>query len=296
MYYIRNKIIFIIKLIVSFTLLYWIYSTYFKEKEIISSIEFDIKYFCFAILIYIIHYLVLSYRLKTILIQSKNNFQLIKCFHLIMVGQVFNQILPSSIGGDAVKILYLNRANVKLNISTISIVYDRLIGFFSLLIIAFISHFFISDHIKIISESYLTLIFVVLVILIILILIFKNLFLKIKFFSTIIFNFKFFHIILISSIISQLIELYGIYIISKSLNINIDFLYIIAFMPIILLITAVPISIGGWGVRESISIYLFSFLAINEFKIALFSICIGLVVALTSSIGVYFLIAKKFQQ
>ncbi len=290
MYYIRDKIIFILKFIVSFTLLYWIYSTYFKEKDIISSIEFDIKYFCFAILIYIIHYLVLSYRLKTILIQSKINFQLIKCFHLIMVGQVFNQILPSSIGGDAVKILYLKRANVKLNISTISIVYDRLIGFFSLLIIALISHFFILDHIKIISESYLILIFFVLVILIILFIF------LILIFKTIIFNFKFFHIILISSIISQLIELYGIYIISKSLNVNIDFLYIIAFMPIILLITAVPISIGGWGVRESISIYLFSFLAINEFRIALFSICIGLVVALTSSIGVYFLIAKKFQQ
>ena len=65
-------------------------------------------------------------------------------------------------------------------------------------------------------------------------------------------------------------------------------------MPLVLLFTAIPISIGGWGVREGVSIYIFSQFVKNEFEIAIFSISIGLMLILTSLIGAYYFIFKKF--
>ena len=117
-----------------------------------------------------------------------------------------------------------------------------------------------------------------------------------KYFNIIIdliFNFKHFFSIFSISLLSQIVELIGIYFLAKSLNISLDISIIFAYMPLVLLFTAIPISIGGWGVREGVSIYIFSQFVKNEFEIAIFSISIGLMLILTSLIGAYYFIFQK---
>ena len=47
---------------------------------------------------------------------------------LYFVGNFFNQILPSSVGGDAVRIWYLNRHGVAVAVAARSVIVDRLLG------------------------------------------------------------------------------------------------------------------------------------------------------------------------
>jgi uncharacterized membrane protein YbhN (UPF0104 family) len=47
---------------------------------------------------------------------------------LYLVGNFFNQVLPSSVGGDAVRIWYLKRQGVAVGVAARSVIVDRLIG------------------------------------------------------------------------------------------------------------------------------------------------------------------------
>ena len=68
-----------------------------------------------------------------------------------MIGQFFNQLLPSSIGGDAIKIIYLNKINIRISVSTISILYDRLLGFLSLFLIVLVGQIIFKNHFDLIK-------------------------------------------------------------------------------------------------------------------------------------------------
>src|ERR1700742_2198560 len=58
-----------------------------------------------------------------------------QAFRYNMIGAFFNQTLPSSIGGDAVRLWLLNRTGAGWRASTYSILTDRAVGFIALAII-----------------------------------------------------------------------------------------------------------------------------------------------------------------
>ena len=56
-------------------------------------------------------------------------------FRMMLVGLFFNQTLPSSVGGDAVRIWYASRAGLPLRVSMNSVLLDRLTGLLALALI-----------------------------------------------------------------------------------------------------------------------------------------------------------------
>jgi len=57
---------------------------------------------------------------------------------LVMVGSFFNQLLPSSVGGDSARVWLLSRARISLTKSISSILLDRVVALFGMvLIVAF---------------------------------------------------------------------------------------------------------------------------------------------------------------
>jgi uncharacterized membrane protein YbhN (UPF0104 family) len=83
-----------------------------------------------------------------------------------------------------------------------------------------------------------------------------------------------------------------------SCSIGVDSTFWIWFllMPIIILITAIPISINGWGVREGAMVYLWGLFGITATDAFLTSICIGIVAILASLPGVLFWLKTKETQ
>ncbi len=79
----------------------------------------------------------------------------------------------------------------------------------------------------------------------------------------------------------------------RAIGIDSAFFMWALLMPIIILITAIPISINGWGVREMAMIYLWGLFAVKESDAFLTSVCLGLVAILSSLPGVWFWIKRK---
>ena len=57
---------------------------------------------------------------------------------MVIVSQLFNQLLPSTVGGDGMRIWLLHRSGAPLGLATRSVIIDRVCGLFALMILAFL--------------------------------------------------------------------------------------------------------------------------------------------------------------
>lgn len=64
-------------------------------------------------------------------------------------------------------------------------------------------------------------------------------------------------------------------------------------MPIVTLVTAIPISINGWGVRELAMVQLWALFGISRSDAFLISICMGVVAIVSSLPGLWFWLIKR---
>jgi glycosyltransferase 2 family protein len=105
------------------------------------------------------------------------------------------------------------------------------------------------------------------------------------------------------SLLLQLGIVYYHYLIAQQLKISISFLELLVFIPIIVVVTLLPISLGGLGLKEGLWVYLFSRVGLTAEQALLLSITITLlswllslpggIVLLMDSAGVKYLKQKN---
>ncbi len=135
----------IIKTLVSAALIYWILrGTNFKE--IFNAIGFaDFVLIASAFLLHFVGYYISALRWKILLKAQNvdsNIWYLIKSY---MVAIFFNNILPSTVGGDLVRAYDSYRAGKSKSGAVAVIFVDRFLGLFALMIFAFTAVFFASQ-------------------------------------------------------------------------------------------------------------------------------------------------------
>ncbi|MDD2790581.1 MAG: lysylphosphatidylglycerol synthase transmembrane domain-containing protein [Sulfurimonas sp.] len=220
-------------------------------------------------------------------------------------GSFFNQVLPSSIGGDAVKIVDLVQKGYDKKDSFYDVFVDRVVGLVGLLVLNLLA--------TIIFFGTFDKDFSLLIILITLggIIGFIALFHleKIKFLG----KYKFldlFHRLarrlnalypdratLIKHIaISVLVHLFSVltmYALSLSIDLHLSFQIFLIAVPPVFLLTIVPISLAGWGIREGAMIGIFLLIGADQTKVLAMSIIYGLLLIISSLPGSYFWIKSK---
>lgn len=77
---------------------------------------------------------------------------------------------------------------------------------------------------------------------------------------------------LLFTIFEQLIPSVSTYYISEALGLNIDFIYFIIFIPLILMIVRLPVTFEGFGLREGLFVYFFSFVGVETADAFLLSV------------------------
>jgi uncharacterized protein (TIRG00374 family) len=87
------------------------------------------------------------------------------------------------------------------------------------------------------------------------------------------------------AVLAQIAMAISAYTVSASLQINLTFLDCLVLMQPVALITALPISVGGWGVREGAMIGLLSLVGIPASAALVLSVQIGLLTVLVSLPG-----------
>lgn len=174
---------------------------------------------------------------------SNINLQISRVFNakLYLLGMFYNTILPGGIGGDGYKVWLLSRqehfAHIGKRKILQAIFYDRLIGLWVLALIITISAFFLLFY------SWLWGIFLVQVI--------GFIYLQKKFFISL----EFLKPALLS-IGVQLLQIISVYFIIQAIGVEAPDLRLITVFLVSSVASAIPVSIGGIGVRELVFLYL----------------------------------------
>jgi len=95
------------------------------------------------------------------------------------------------------------------------------------------------------------------------------------------------------SVVVHFLSILTIYGLSLSLDLDLSFQVFLIAVPPVFLLTIVPISLAGWGVREGAMIGIFMLVGADETKVLVMSVLYGLLLIISALPGSYFWIKSK---
>ena len=278
--------------------------------EIIKNV--DKRLILLAFFILFINYVLFIFRWEMLLKAAQIHLPLSRVIISSAGGHFFSLFLPSTIGGDVVRVIDLTTHTRKPHEVMATVLLDRLSGYVGLVILTWLA--LLSGFKHILNKNVLVCVGILTTILIVILLVLFNKFLYHK--INMLLNspsgnkirgyirdvHKEMHIFrhrekvalnnIILSIFIQMITSITFYITALSLGLKINMIYFFIFMPIIGAITLLPISIGGLGLREyttrlffanlGVSAHLtFAMSLVNSFFILIYGGMGGLIYVLT---------------
>ncbi len=217
----------------------------------------------------------------------------------VMVGLFFNQGLPSSLGGDAVRVWRLHGAGTPLGISMRSVLVDRIVALIGLAILSAVGLPLLVARIGYTPLAGLAALLAVAGTLgpLFVILIAPRLvgFLPARLGGVILQLSEDLWAVLVRPTVLRDVmglalavhglSLLAIMILAQSIGLEFDFLDVLALVPSVLIVSVLPISLAGWGVREGAMVAFFAaagFIGPEPFAI---SILMGLLLLACGLVG-----------
>lgn len=261
----------------------------------------DLRYFLAALAIYLVSMVLKSYRWQILLRAQRVETPLPKLVSLYLIGTFFNQVLPTGFGGDAVRIYEFAHYSKRLAISITTVVVDRFTGL--LVLFAMASLALVFSYQLVAPEVRAVIVFVFL----------GSLFVTWVFSQRVIWQ-RLTRLPLLSSLAQRgkVRELYESaqaytlgpfaralavslalnilimvtnYLAALSLGMQISFIYLLLFIPIISFLLVLPISFSGLGIREGGYVYLFTQVGVPSSLALALSLCIYSMILVTGLIG-----------
>lgn len=262
----------------------------------------SVRVFLLLVLIYIIGQVISALKWKIIANKlgfDKSFFSFIEYY---FKGMFYNLFLPTNVGGDVMKIIYLrdsNNLSQSIERAFVSIVTDRLSGVFVLICLAFCGMFFLEDLNYVLK--YL-IIFGFLASLICISTVFfvkkfgcelKNVFLKkIEDYCSIFFD-KSILTVLLLSLCFHILVIFIHVLIGKDLHLEINPFYYLILYPLAAIAASLPISLNGVGIKEAAYIYILNLIKISPSEAIVFVLCWNLVILLSGLFGAIFFYYSK---
>lgn len=292
----------ILKIFVSIILLYVLfYYVVDIDKSIKVLSKIDTKIFIYCIFIYTAGQIISAIKWSKISNLLGFKINLLKYIQYYFKGMFFNTFLPTGIGGDIIKISYLCKDYQQksgLERAAISVFIDRLSGVFVLISIAFLGTFITSANILTKECIYAGAIITLLIIAVIAFISINNIdfgktFLKkIIYYNKLLLNKSLISIFGLSIIFHALVIIIHI-LLGHALNLDINITYFLILYPVTAIISSLPISLNGIGIKEISYIYLLNQISIEPSKTLVFVLCWNLIVLISSLLGAIFFIKKK---
>ena len=226
-------------------------------------------------------------------------------FRLYLIGQFFGQVLPAGVGGDAVRVWLLSRRRVAVGAGAASVVLERMTGLIGLLILMAVllplTFSYVDD-----TAARLTIIFLLAAgggaICAIVVLSFvprliekwRNVALVSKLADAASdarragFMLKPAISVLILSVCMHLLAVLAVFGLARGLGMEITALECLALVPVVMLISTLPISLAGWGIREGAMMAALSFAGVDNSEALALSILFGLTLLVISLLGAVF--------
>ena len=215
----------------------------------------------------------------------------------IFAAMFCNQLLPTSIGGDIVRVGLLVRLGVPIGRAARTVVLDRTAGLLSLLTLMMVTSIVLGEHlppawpVNIIQSLPVAVIALVL----------GLLFIGDRVAGIVE---RWLRLIWVAGVLrdsnrvlrgglSTLVILFlsygihcasaaSIWVLARGLGVEIDFIQVLGFLPIVILMVLLPLSIAGWGVREGTILALFALLGIESTSAFAVSLLWGVTIAVSA--------------
>lgn len=303
----------ILKILITAGLFYYLFKSKVPLSEVIRNIkDINFSHFIIIIVFFFVYYLFFSLRWNFLLTAQKIFIAPLRSYLYILTSFFFNNFLPSGVGMDVVRSAYAGGKKhfekafgASLMERALGMVGMMLIGSFAILsgnvefaklallyfgliiLVGFIYLFFTSLKVKWLKEKLLSIKFL-------------NLGESVrKFYRAIkIYKSKWKTIIcgIGYSVAVQMVIILINYLIAKGLSISIPFSALIAYIPVITIISLIPITINGLGTREAAYVFFFSSLNIAEseaFSISIIFFAASVVASCAGGIVFIFLSKRK---
>lgn len=241
-------------------------------------------YFVIAVLLGALRNFVFAYRWKTILAVSSFRVPFTTLIRFYFVGTFFNLFLPTALGGDVVRGYNLATYSGEKARAAASVLVERIVGFFALAFIALLALLLGSSVIE--DTTVTTVILVVclgyfaVAVVVLNAKTMKRLVAVLKFIrlwdigrrvDRIVDSLHAFtrhKVILwrcfVLSMVSQTLAILAAYSLALAISLELDLVYFFMALPMIWIVTMVPLSINGLGVREGAFVFFFTKVGVSD--------------------------------
>lgn len=255
---------------------------------LLSKMQLDV--IALAILTIFIQHTLGGLRFHHLLEQLKTPISKLAALENVFVGFFFSQIFISFIGGDAIRVWRLVNINVPVSNAFKSVLFDRLLGFVSLILLIMLC---VPPLFGIVTnEAMRTSILITIGVGICATAVFLSMHRLPRYVQ----RWKMFQIasdisvlalsisgrytaigyLLGLSLLIQISNVVAIYLIAQGLGIDAHFMDLLVLIPPVMLLAILPISYAGWGVREGSMALVLALVGIPAEQSVAISICFGL--------------------
>ena len=255
-----------------------------------------------------LHLIFVGERWRLVLNGFGNRVSRLSLVKIVFAGQFFKQVLPSSILSDLAKIILCRRIGVRLGVAASSTIIDKIIGLSSLWLNVMFLTLLLNLPSQLIQKFILVSFFAISFYFFVIFISNKiakinsnkldsfsfNLFFRIyKAFAGFDLARSNFILLLIVSVAANALIVMSVYLIMKAIGVEMAVADFIIYIPLALVMSMIPISFGGWGVREASFIYVFSLNSLSNTDAVATSITYGLLLTSVSLLGGLFIPTLK---
>jgi glycosyltransferase 2 family protein len=284
------------------TLLFWKID-FSKFSEVLRNTNLSL--FLLILFFHILHFIPLAFRWQLLLRVLDIKVPIRKLFETYLIGTFFNRFLPTAIGADLIRGLDLYRLMQKGREITISIVIERFLGFTSLMVIAVAALVFCYPSLQDPILAWLVLGAALIYFAALFVLLTPTFFILV---DRILQKFRIHRpgllllkipesitpyksspsVIIQSVLLSLFLQIFSIliyYLLSQSLHLTVPLMYMFLFYPVINMFSLIPITLGGLGLREGMTIYLFQKIGVESAHAMGLSLTWYFILILSSALG-----------
>lgn len=287
----------ILKVAVSVGLLVWVFSHVDVAELADELISIPGIYLLGAAALILLQLPVLAYRWQLILVGLGEQPDWKFLFRATYIGIFFNQALPGSVGGDLVRIAELASNRVSLRIAANSVLFERLSGLYILVLLMVAISPLVLSHLP--DPSIIITVFILAGVL-------SAAFLVLACANQLVPRWHFLNVVrktlamvrddflallrqgrltlavLLLGGISWFFNLLAIYLLVIGADIDLPLFACLFFAGLAILVSVLPVSMAGWGVREGTMVALFGLMGVAPAQALSISVAFGFLMLLTA--------------
>jgi uncharacterized protein (TIRG00374 family) len=214
----------------------------------------------------------------------------LRTWPILLVASFFNHALPSTMGGDIVRMAQCYRIGIPLKIAISNVVIDRLTSFASLMVLVTMTLPIIFFIIRDTSEWWIAPAFVGIGFAgIYLLMSLKHIPMRVKrwrfvgttisvseHLSKVLLDGRWWPKVMAAGLAVHLMRVVAVWMLADGLRIDASLIDCVALVPLALLVTIIPISLGGWGLREGAFLVAFGLVGVTPGDAVVLSITFGI--------------------